>query len=170
MLLVKGGSPFLILNAHFGRTYTMSVDDFTELWVDNGVGDYHFNRFRVAFDCPPGETKQSLADDFVAKFPHYLTSQYATVRRGERNYGVKPTWHFHGFKVVSVPLLPGPAGAASADLDIARPHTDWVAQIDNNDGLGFTAQTLKREFLDLSEDGPTFPVALISLDIVPRSQ
>ena len=37
--------------------------------------------------------------------------------------------------------------------DIAYPHTDWVAQIDKNDGLGFTAQTLKREFSDLVEDG-----------------
>jgi hypothetical protein len=145
----------------------MSVDDFTSLWVYDGVGDYHFNRFRVVFECPPSETKQSLADDFVARFPYYLTSQYANVRKGERNFGVIPTLHFHGFKIVNMPVLPGPAGGASANVDIARPHTDWVGQIDKNDGLGFTAQTLKREFVDLSEDLMTLPVDLVTLDTVP---
>jgi hypothetical protein len=44
-------------------------------------------------------------------------------------------------------------------VDVARPHTDWVAQIDQNDGLGFTAQTLKREFVDLFEDGAVVAAA-----------
>jgi len=121
--------------------------DFTELPVYNGVGGYHFNRYRVVFKCPPAETKQSLARDFVANFPTYLTSRYATVARGDRNFESRPTLHFHGFKEV-------------VGLDIARPHTDWVVKIDENDNLGFTAQTLKREFRVLSEDGPTsFAVA-----------
>jgi len=116
--------------------------DFTELPVYNGVGNYHFNRYRVVFKCPPAETKQSLARDFVANFPAYLTSQYATVAKGDRDFESRPTLHFHGFKEV-------------VGLDIARPHTDWVVKIDENDNLGFTAQTLKREFRVLSEDGPT---------------
>jgi len=127
--------------------------DFTELPVYGGVGDYHFNRYRVAFKCPPAETKQSLAKDFVDNFPAYLTSPYATVVKGERNFGSRPTFHFHGFKMVpfpsAVPLRSPPT------IDIARPHTDWVAKIDENDNLGFTAQTLKREFMVVSEDGPT---------------
>jgi hypothetical protein len=129
------------------------MSDFTEQPVYNGVGDYHFNRYRVVFKCPPAETKQSLARDFVANFPAYLTSPYATVVKGERNFGSRPTFHFHGFKMVpfpsAVPLRSPPT------IDIARPHTDWVAKIDENDNLGFTAQTLKREFMVVSEDGPT---------------
>ena len=116
--------------------------DFTELPVYDGVGNYHFNRYRVVFQRPAGETRESLASDFVTKFPHYFTSQFANVRRGERSFGNLPTLHFHGFKKV-------------LGLDIAHPHTDWVAQIDKNDGLGFTAQTLKREFMDFSEDAAT---------------
>ncbi len=135
--------------------------DFTELPVYNGVGGYHFNRYRVVFKCPPAETKQSLARDFVANFPTYLTSRYATVARGDRNFESRPTLHFHGFKMVPIP---NPAERASnhpqLSIDIARPHTDWVVKIDENDNLGFTAQTLKREFRVLSEDGPTsFAVA-----------
>ena len=34
--------------------------DFTELKVQSGVGDYHFNRFRVAFRKPPGISKNFL--------------------------------------------------------------------------------------------------------------
>ena len=44
-------------------------------------------------------------------------------------------------------LLPG--------IDIAKTHSDWVVKVDDNDNLGFTVQTLKREFRDLSEDVPT---------------
>jgi hypothetical protein len=138
------------------------MSDFTALLVYNGVGDYHFNRFRVVFQCPPGETKQSLADDFVARFPHYFTSFYANVRRGDRNFGKIPTLHFHGFKHALITV-----GGTTFGADLARPHTDWVAQIDKNDGLGFTAQTLKREFVDLSEDSWVALPDVISLDKVP---
>ena len=129
--------------------------DFTELSVYGGVGDYHFNRYRVVFKCPPAETKQSLAKDFVDNFPTYLTSQFATVARGDRNFGSRPTLHFHGFKMVPVPNPAGKANSPPPTIDIAHPHTDWVVKIDENDNLGFTAQTLKREFIVVSEDGPT---------------
>ncbi len=29
--------------------------DFTVLSVYHGVGDYHFNRYRVVFQCPPAQ-------------------------------------------------------------------------------------------------------------------
>ena len=136
--------------------------DFTELPVYDGVGDYHFNRYRVAFKCPPAETKQSLARDFVANFPAYLTSQYATVVKGDRDFESRPTLHFHGFKMVPIPNPAGMANSPPPTIDVASPHTDWVVKIDENDNLGFTAQTLKREFRVLSEDGPTgFGVAAI---------
>jgi hypothetical protein len=116
--------------------------DFTALPVYGGVGDWHFNRYRAVFMRPPEVTKQFLANDFVTNFPQYLTSKYATVVRADKTFGSKPTLHFHGYKKL-------------LGIDIAKPHTDWVAKIDDNDNLGFTAQTLKREFRDLSEDGAT---------------
>jgi hypothetical protein len=130
-----------------------TMADFTALPVYDGVGAYHFNRFRVVFERPAGETRESLARDFVANFPGYFRSQFANVVKGERSFGSIPTLHFHGFKNVPIPSLASPIGALPIDIDIARPHTDWVAQIDMNDNLGFTAQTLKREFRDVSEDG-----------------
>src|SRR5262249_13255263 len=49
----------------------------------------------------------------------------------------------------------GPEG-----VDIAQPHTDWVAKIDDNDNLGFTVQTVKREFFEPSEDLKTKAVTV----------
>ena len=123
--------------------------DFTALPVYGGVGDWHFNRYRAVFMRPPKVTKQFLANDFVINFPQYLTSKYATVVRTDKTFGSQPTLHFHGYKMAPIFL------GIPVDVDIAKPHTDWVAKIDDNDNLGFTVQTLKREFRDLSEDGPT---------------
>ena len=38
--------------------------DFTVLSVYHGVGDYHFNRYRVVFQSPPAQTKQLLANKY----------------------------------------------------------------------------------------------------------
>ena len=116
--------------------------DFTALPVYGGVGDWHFNRYRVVFRRPPQVTKQFLANDFVINFPQYLTSYYATVVRADKTFESQPTLHFHGYK--TSPLLNVILGVSPLEIDIAKPHTDWVAKIDDNDNLGFTAQTLKR--------------------------
>jgi hypothetical protein len=34
--------------------------DFKALFVDKGVGDYHFNRFRIRFEKPTGVTKNAF--------------------------------------------------------------------------------------------------------------
>ena len=47
--------------------------DFTELPVYGGVGDWHFNRFRVAFKPPPQANKKFLGSEFAANFPKYFT-------------------------------------------------------------------------------------------------
>jgi len=146
------------------------MGDFTVLPVWGGAGDWHFNRYRVVFMRPPNLSKQLLAQDFVTNFPQYLTSKYAKVVRTGYTYATMPTFHFHGYKMLPIP---NPAGQFPArnlgtlDIDIAKPHSDWVVKIDDNDNLGFTAQTLKREFRDLLEDGPTKTAGIIGFLINP---
>jgi hypothetical protein len=117
--------------------------DFTVLPVYDGVGPYHFNRYRVVFQNRPGLSVANLAADFVRNFPQYLNSDYATVDwGGTRTFNSKPTLKFHGFLKYF-----------GGRIDIAQPHNDWVVQEWCNPSVGFTAQTLKREFFDLGEDG-----------------
>lgn len=113
--------------------------DFTDLKVQTGVGDYHFNRYRIAFEKPPGLSTPDLAREFVTNFPLYLNSPFATVVWGSHNFNGKPTLRFHGFMKV-------------LGIDLARPHTDSVVREWVDFGLGFTGQTLKREFFDAAED------------------
>lgn len=143
------------------------MGDFTVLPVYGGAGDWHFNRYRAVFQRPPNIDKQLLAKDFVTNFPQYLTSKYAEVLKADRTYATMPTLHFHGFKMI--PYVVGGDGTPpeTVDIDIAKPHSDWVVKIDDNDHLGFTVQTLKREFTDLSEDGPTKTAGIIGFMVNP---
>ena len=112
--------------------------DFIDLKVQWGVGPYHLNRFRVAFAPPTGVTPQMLAADFIANFPTYFSSQFATVEFTTRPFGGKATLKFHGFMKV-------------LGIDLAWPHNDWVVQEWVGAGLGFTAQTLQREFNEVGD-------------------
>lgn len=113
--------------------------NFKELLIAQGFGEVHFNRFRVAFRRPPNTTAQTLAGDFVMNFPKYLDSPHATVIPGPADHDGKPTLKFHGpLRVLNV--------------DVARPHNDWVFQFRVDMTKGFTAQTLKRLFIDWGED------------------
>jgi hypothetical protein len=118
--------------------------DFTALAIDSGVGDYHLNRFRIAFRPPTGIPAsiraQTLASDLIDHFPTYFKSEFATVEFGNRRHQGKPTLKFHGYAKV-------------AGIDIAEPHNDWVVRHWADRNIGFTAQTLKREFTDAGEDG-----------------
>ena len=144
------------------------MSDFTELKVSAGVGAYHFNRFRVAFHRPAGISAADLAMDFVNNFPLYFSSPYAIVKfHWDRTFDAKPTLRFHGYmKVLGV--------------DLARPHTDWVVRHWFDNRVGFTAQTLKREFIDAAEDvaagagaylgaGLALPPALSSISQLPAA-
>ena len=144
------------------------MGDFKVLPVWRGAGDWHFNRYRVAFKCPPHTNKQLLGGAFVKNFPKYFESRYATVQMTDRTYATMPTFHFHGYQMVPLtnPTL-GIPSTPMAEIDIAKPHTDWVVKIDDNDNLGFTAQTLKREFRDLSEDGPTKAGSFVGFVVNP---
>jgi len=122
------------------------MEDFS---VYDGVGDWHFNRFRAVFDPPPRANKQLFGRELATNFPKYVTSKYATAEKGGRTFLTMPTFHFHGYKMV--PYF-DPTTLGMIDIDVAAPHTDWVVKIDDNDGLGFSVQTIKREFSDPSED------------------
>jgi hypothetical protein len=117
--------------------------DFTALTVDTGVGAYHFNRFRIAFQLPPGKSAAFLASDLVVRFPSYLNSPYATVEWGDHYHEGKPTLRFHGIKKL-------------LGINIAAPHSDWVVREWVDQMVGFTAQTLKREFFSAGEDIAAF--------------
>jgi hypothetical protein len=115
--------------------------EFEELKVYGGVGPYHLNRYRIAFECPSGVAKESLAADFVANFPTYLNSPYATTQPGGHQFNGNDTLKFWG----SLKLL----GVETNYL-----HHDWVYQAWKDPRIGFTAQTLKRTFFDATEDVP----------------
>jgi hypothetical protein len=121
-----------------------AMADFAALTIDSGVGNIHLNRFRIAFRPPAGVPAriraQTLASDLIDNFPAYFKSKFATVEFGNRSHQDKPTLKFHGYAKV-------------AGIDLAEPHSDWVVRhwVDRN--IGFTAQTLKREFFDAGEDG-----------------
>jgi hypothetical protein len=113
--------------------------DFTALTVDTGEGAIHFNRFRIAFEPPAGTSAATLASDLIDNFPTYLKSEFATVEFGDRDFEGKRTLRFHGY-------------AKLLGLDLAAAHDDWVVRqwVDRN--VGFTAQTLKREFFSAGDD------------------
>lgn len=115
------------------------MGDFTALPLSDGAGDIHFNRFRIAFQPPKGISAATLAGDLIDNFPTYLNSEFAKVEFGSRRHEGKPTLHFHGYAKV-------------LGLDLAKPHDDWVVRhwVDRN--IGFTAQTLKREFFVAGDD------------------
>jgi len=119
------------------------MEDFTELTLDTGVSDYHFNRYRIAFQPLPKKSAAFLASNLAVCFPTYFNSSFATVKWGDRYHEGKPTLHFHGYAKV-------------LGIDLGHPHTDWVARIWIDQTIGFTVQTLKREFIDFGEDAETY--------------
>jgi len=133
---------------------------FTELPVYEGVDDWHFNRFRIAFEAPEWVTEEQgrgafspprLFTNLRDNFPTYINSAYATAKWGDKDHNGRRTIHFHGY-------------AEYLGIDVGQPHTDWVAIIDSN-AVSFTVQTLKREFWDTKEDLET-SVGILAIPIV----
>ncbi len=113
--------------------------DFSVQEIDDGVGDYHFNRFRIVFSRPQ-MTLNMLVAHLLSFFPGYIKSDYAWAEWGDRNDDDgHPTIRFHGIAEV-------------AGLNAAAPHSDWVARIWSDPNIGFTVHTLKRDFFDATED------------------
>jgi hypothetical protein len=115
------------------------MGDFSELPVYEGVGDVHLNRFRIAFEPPASQSAAALAADLIDNFPTYLKSEFATVEFGDRSHEGNRTLRFHGY-------------ARLLGLDIAAVHDDWVERAWMDRNIGFTAQTLKREFFSAGDD------------------
>ena len=129
--------------------------DFEDLKVYNGVGPYHLNRYRIAFEYSAGLTKEMLAADFVARFPAYLGSPYATTEFSTRTHNGNATLKFWGsMKLLKVEANPGV-------------HHDWVVQAWKNPAVGFTAQTLKRNFLEVGDAAAAFGGSLGGGAVVP---
>src|SRR6185369_14264714 len=83
---------------------------------------------------PPadGRSADTLAGDLIDHFPNYLRSKFATVGF-DRTFDGKPTLHFHGSAAPGI-------------------HDDWVVREWFDRKIGFTAQTLKREFFVAGDD------------------
>jgi hypothetical protein len=113
--------------------------DFTALTIDTGVGDYHFNRFRIAFQPPNGKSAAALAHDMTFSFPKYLNSSFATVQESDKEFDRKKALKFKGI-------------AELCGVELPNPHHDWVGRVWVDGNVGFTGQTLKREFSDAGED------------------
>jgi len=114
--------------------------DFDVQPVWDGVGDFHLNRYRIAFEQPANVAKETLAQDFINNFPTYLNSPYATVEFGGKSFNGKPTLKFWGaLKLLRVEL--------NQDA-----HHDWVVREWMDPRIGQTAQTLCRNFFDSPDD------------------
>jgi hypothetical protein len=111
---------------------------FTELPVYGGVGNWHFNRFRIAFKPLNFANKVDLFAALLANFPAYINSNYATATWGAVKHGGHQ-W------CISMDTR------SSFGIDLGHPHTDWIAIVAIvPHAEGFTVHILKREFLDVN--------------------
>ena len=117
--------------------------NFVELKVHGGFGEFHLNRFRVAFERPKHFTREALAREFVANFPYYLKSDVAKVAISrERTFEGDLTLKFWGSLTI-----------AGGRIEMNRGvHHDWVGRVWVDDRRGFTVQTLKRMFWEPWDD------------------
>jgi hypothetical protein len=116
--------------------------DFDVQPVWDGVGDFHLNRYRIAFEQPANVAKEALAQDFINNFPAYLNSPYATVTFPGKTFNGKPTLKFWG----ALKLL---WGHVEGNPDA---HHDWVVREWMDPRIGQTAQTLCRNFFEAPDD------------------
>lgn len=109
------------------------MTDFSDLPISQGVGDYHLNRFRIAFrSTDPKVSATQLAADFIANFPFYFNGPAATVRPEEGRL------KFYGNIPVGGHQMP-------------TPHPDWVRYLVKNPTLGFTVQTQHRDSMAMDD-------------------
>jgi hypothetical protein len=116
--------------------------DFDVQSVWDGVGDFHLNRYRIAFEQPANVAKESLAQDFINNFPTYVKSPHASVIFSGKSFNGKPTLKFWG----ALKLL---WGHVEGNPDA---HHDWVVREWMDPRIGQTAQTLCRNFFESPDD------------------
>lgn len=113
--------------------------------VQGGVGDYHVNRFRVAFRSPQRDPR-SLAGDFISRFTRLLSSPAATAEQFGDHI------RFHG----RIEIL---------GHSFSQPHADWVRIASLTAAQQFTAQTLRRTSPDADDALPAVGGAIVGLRV-----
>ncbi len=126
---------------------------------------YHLNRFRISVAAPGGQLAKyrTIAAQMLDHMPEYMNPHTAKVEvKGQQWEGHK-TLRFTGaakLRPFSVPIynpldrrwIDVPVPEQIRDWAIPDVHTDWVGvQPGTMTDTGFTAQTLKRNFLDGSD-------------------
>ncbi len=127
------------------------MPDFTELNVDgtNGndgvTGDYRMNRHRIYF-CKTSAPRP-YAVQLFQNFPQHFNQKAAEVKKGAHKHHGQPTFEFSGYIDLSEinDNLPETKDASFGA------HDDWVAVKHYDKSRGFTAQTLKRNYLEAGE-------------------
>lgn len=127
--------------------------DFSIQEINDGVGDIRLNRFRIAFETPPGH--KLLAGDLIDQFPAWFRSKHAHVTFGDRSFEGKRTLRFHGYAKLLI------------FDDIAPEHDDWVFIEWADRTIGLTVQTLKREFFLAGDDIKTTAKAAAAVVFIP---
>jgi len=140
---------------------------------------YHLNRFRISVAPPVAELARyrAIAANLVDDMPKYMHPHSASVKVKPLQWQGNSTLRFRGVARVrpfSVPLynpllrrwVDVPVPETLRDWMIPDVHTDWVGvEPGTRTATGFTAQTLKRNFLDAS-DGMIKAAALAALAAV----
>jgi hypothetical protein len=127
---------------------------------------FHLNRFRICV-APPGkdiERYRTIAAHLAHDMPKYMNAHTAGVQLGAITWNGQKTLRFRGvakLRPFSVPIyyppfipvpIVMPVPEQLRDWAIPDIHTDWVGiQPGSETATGFTAQTLKRNFLDPSD-------------------
>jgi len=137
---------------------------------------YHLNRFRISV-APPGAELvryRALAANLLNDMPKYMHPHSASVKVKPLQWQGNQTLRFRGVarvKPFNVPIynpltrrwIDVPVPETLRDWMIPDVHTDWVGvEPGTQTATGFTAQTLKRNFLDVS-DGIIKAAALAAL-------
>lgn len=129
------------------------IGEFTELMAQNGVGKYHINHFIGYFKEPPfGISNLVSANNEFYKFfvGNFSDKNVAFAEWGTEKYKGNATVEFK---------LGGNLGSALSKIG-GEYHSDWVAMQKEDDGKGFYASTLKREWY---EDKELKAIAQLSL-------
>ncbi|MFL5359304.1 hypothetical protein [Archangium sp.] len=132
------------------------INDFSELKiVEDGVGDFHANQFRIHFRIPCLRFNASnrdlviqakldeLASNLFESFPRFFNGSEGNLKpnRAEVEWGER--WFRNGKTLAFTLDL-----KFLSSIELPDFHDDWVGVVENQQGKGFGVQTLKREYRD----------------------
>ena len=141
------------------------MGDFTALPIYPGqVGKYHLNRFRICVAPGPAADAprlKAIGANLLANMPAYMDPHTAKVAVTPRQWQGQPTLRFLGvarLRPFSMPIY-DPIHRRWIDVPVPEKIRDWLAPDIHPDVVGveamtptsFTAQTLKRNYLESSD-------------------